>query len=149
MNPHRSGSARRLQVPGDVDAGIVWEDEDEDMRTGKDSRGFTLIELLVVVAIIGILAAIAIPQFSAYRANSFDAHAVTALNWLAKSEEAYFATQGRYTSNLGDLQSYYPPNGVTVTVTSATATVFEAEASHSQGTRTYNWDSSTGGLQEP
>lgn len=138
-----------MQGFGGVDAGIVWEDEEEDMRTGKDSRGFTLIELLVVVAIIGILAAIAIPQFAAYRANSFDAHAVTALNWLAKSEEAYFATQGRYTTNLGDLQSYYPPNGVTVTVTSATATVFEAEASHSQGTRTYNWDSSTGGLQEP
>jgi type IV pilus assembly protein PilA len=119
------------------------------MRNGKDTRGFTLIELLVVVAIIGILAAIAIPQFSAYRANSFDAHAVTALNWLAKSEEAYFATQGRYTQNLGDLQSYYPPNGVTVTVTTASSTTFEAEASHDQGTRTYNWDSSTGGLQEP
>jgi type IV pilus assembly protein PilA len=129
--------------------GIVWEDEDEDMRYGKDIRGFTLIELLVVVAIIGILAAIAIPQFAAYRANSFDAHAVTALNWLAKSEEAYFASRGRYTQNLTELESYYPPNGVTVVVTSAGATTFEAEASHTQGTRTYNWDSSTGGLQEP
>jgi prepilin-type N-terminal cleavage/methylation domain-containing protein len=112
------------------------------MRYGKDIRGFTLIELLVVVAIIGILAAIAM-------ANSFDAHAVTALNWLAKSEEAYFASRGTYTQNLTELESYYPPNGVSVVVTSAGTTTFEAEASHSQGTRTYNWDSSTGGLQEP
>ena len=62
------------------------------------TRGFTLIELLIVVTIIGILAAVALPQFSAYRQRGYDARANSDLRNAATAEEAYFTTFQKYVS---------------------------------------------------
>jgi len=60
----------------------------------RNEKGFTLIELLVVVAIIGILAAIAIPQFATYRAESFCARVVS------DAKNAFLAMEHYYARNL-------------------------------------------------
>ncbi len=62
----------------------------------KSQKGFTLIELLIVVAIIGILAAIAIPQFSAYRQKAYNSAANSDVKNLKTGFEAYMADTQQY-----------------------------------------------------
>ena len=62
----------------------------------RSNKGFTLIELLIVVAIIGILAAIAIPQFSAYRAKAYNSAATSDLRNFKTQMESYYADNQFY-----------------------------------------------------
>jgi len=61
-----------------------------------NQKGFTLIELLIVVAIIGILAAIAIPQFSAYRQKAYNSASQSDLKNIKTGMEAYMADNQEY-----------------------------------------------------
>jgi prepilin-type N-terminal cleavage/methylation domain-containing protein len=116
------------------------------------NKGFTLIELLVVVAIIGILAAIAIPQFAVYRQKGFDARAESDLRNAGTAEEAYFATNSAYvtctTCGTGNvLPGFQQSSGVTLAMTGA-ATTFTGTATHGQGSgKTWTYLSGSGGIQ--
>lgn len=69
------------------------------IRTGAsmiDNKGFTLVELMIVVSIIGILAAIAIPQLTAYRQKAFNAAAETDIRNLKLIVEAVYVDQQVY-----------------------------------------------------
>ena len=68
----------------------------------KSQKGFTLIELMIVVAIIGILAAIAIPNFLTYQLKSRQAEAKTNLQAIKTSEVAFQAERGCYIGTTGE-----------------------------------------------
>jgi prepilin-type N-terminal cleavage/methylation domain-containing protein len=95
----------------------------------RDNKGFTLIELLIVVVIIGILAAIAIPKFSATREKAYFAAMKSDLKNLSAQEEIYYSDNYAYSSSTVDL-AFANSEGVTVAITAGTAG-WAASATHS------------------
>ena len=106
----------------------------------KDESGFTLIELMIVIAIIGILAAIAIPQFSAYRTRSYNAAAEADLRNAATAQEAYYVDNQTYVANppslIGSTYGFYTSQNVSV-AGGAAAQQYTMTAYHSSGNKTY------------
>jgi prepilin-type N-terminal cleavage/methylation domain-containing protein len=107
----------------------------------KDQKGFTLIELMIVIAIIGILAAIAIPQFAAYRKRSYDSSATADLRNAATAQEAYYVDNDTYASTsaalVGDTYGLYISDSVVFAVSSASTDGYTMTAYHPSADNTF------------
>jgi type IV pilus assembly protein PilA len=113
----------------------------------RDTKGFTLIELLIVVVIIGILAAIAIPQFASTKEKAFDAAAKSDLRNLMAAQEGYYADNQTYADDVADFgTAFVESEQVTVTISSGDATSYEATAKHGGSSETWcvNTDETAG-----
>jgi len=72
-------------------------------KSKRREEGLTLVEVMIVVAILGIIAAIAIPSYSNYTIRARRTEAMNALTEMANLQERAFSNNGAYTTNFGAL----------------------------------------------
>ena|SRR6266513_2105546 len=117
------------------------------LKPASSNRGFTLLELMVVIAVVGILAAIAIQQFSLYRSRATDASMRSDLKNAALAMESYYGEFLDYPASVSAIQlvGYRKTSGVTLTINVTSPSTFTLTAGMPSGTQpSFTFDSSTG-----
>jgi len=118
----------------------------QKIKNLKNNKGFTLVELIITMGIIGVLTAIALPQFGEYKQRGYDTNAKAELHHLYGTCKVYWgdtlsantcsmalATQASY--------GFISSTEVVMSINVGTEEAFEAQASHSASSHTYTIDS--------
>ena len=114
----------------------------------RTTKGFTLIELLIVVVIIGILAAIAIPQFASTKEKAFDATAKSDVRNAMAAQEAYFADDQTYAPASMATGNFTTSTGIVIAASAASAGGYSITASHTASGNTFWVEVGTGSTIE-
>ena len=112
----------------------------------KSHKGFTLVELLLIIGIIGILVAIAIPQFLAYKERAYDSQTKAALHSLYLACKSYWAdntaddicTLG---SDFTTTYGFTPDITMRLTIRDGTENSFNVRGQHTSSSNSYSIDS--------
>lgn len=112
-----------------------------------NKHGFTLIELLIVMAIIGILMAIAIPQYVSYRRGGVDTQMKSDVKNAAIAMESYYGVKYVYPTTPAEIASFgfQPTQGMTLVMNITSPSTYTVVASKPAGNQpNFTYDSITG-----
>jgi len=128
---------------------VIWS-IDYFRPTQRKHDGFSLLEVLLVITVIGLLAAIAIPQFMSYRSEAIDAQMKSDLRNAAVAIEAYYAKKNVLPDSMAETAGYgfQQTTGVTFSLLVTSPSAYQLTASKSGGSRpSFTYDSVTGVIQ--